>query len=66
MNTLCPKCGKQMIESPKWNGLWSCPGYKKPLNSSPPFKYECDGLKITKKGRDGFNQALRQLICQSN
>lgn len=40
----CPKCGKPMVEAPKFPGLWQCPDYRTPINDGPPFEFKCRGI----------------------
>lgn len=54
----CPKCGRPMTECRKFKGLWMCPGYEKPLNDKPPFRYECEGMDLTPDGARNFREAL--------
>lgn len=63
----CPKCGKPMIEQPKWEGLWTCPDYQKPIGKrGKVFVYKCTGMKILKKGVQAFDREVEKLIAESN
>lgn len=65
-NMNCPKCGKPMIENPKWRGQWSCPDYRKALNDAPPFEYKCTGMTITQSGADAFDEAVLKIQIARN
>ncbi len=63
---LCPKCGKQMEEQPRFLGLWQCPDYRSPINDSPPFQYKCDGMKLTDAGAQLLEDELFRQSIQRN
>jgi len=69
----CPKCGKPMIEmnsvlpdeKPGWPGLWICPDYREPINSTPPFKFKCDGMEVEDKAAEAFNKEVVKRINEN-
>jgi len=62
----CPNCGKEMVESPGWLGLFICPDYVTPTNSAPPFEYKCQGMEITDAGAEAFLDEIERIICERN
>jgi hypothetical protein len=63
---LCPKCGKPMVEQPKFPGLWMCPDGKIFLNDSPPFRRLCEGMELTDEGAELFDAELRRQWSERN
>lgn len=55
-----------MEENPKWKGVFSCPDFRVKLNYSPPFKFKCTGLKISRKASADFYNEVRLRIAQTN
>ena len=68
VNHLCPKCGKQMVESPKWPGCWQCPDYGPAIgrDATGKYLYKCTGLEITEAGCDAFEGEIQRMIQESN
>jgi hypothetical protein len=62
----CPKCGKPMVENPKWRGHWMCPDYTTPINEAPPFQYRCTGQYFTQAAVDDFWRESLRLTAQRN
>ena len=62
----CPICGKPMAEEAKFPGLWICPDGKIQLNDSPPYRFKCDGLMLTKEGSEEFLKTLRETYLERN
>jgi hypothetical protein len=58
----CPDCGKPMIEAQSWPGLWLCSDSQEPINDSPPYRYACPGMEITKAGMELFRAEFRRVI----
>lgn len=58
---ICPKCGKAMIEEPKFPGLWQCEDYRNPINASPPYQFRCNGMVLTEEGQKAFEAELLRL-----
>lgn len=61
---LCPKCGKQMEEQPKFRGLWQCPDYRTALNDKPPFVYKCNGINLTDAAAEALHEELMRLYLK--
>ena len=63
----CPKCGKPMLEEPKWPGLWRCPDYSAPINTDgPPFFYKCRGMEVTEEASEAFHNEMHRIIAERN
>lgn len=54
-----------MAEETMFKGLWTCPGYGRVVNDTPPIRFECSGFELTEAGAtslvdylmwDKFNQ----------
>lgn len=57
----CPKCGKPMVEAPKFPGLWQCPDYRVRLNDVPPFEFKCTGMELTREGAEALEVEILRL-----
>ena len=66
MDFNCPKCGKEMSEEPKFPGLWTCPDSKIRLNDEAPFKFKCDGIKLTVDGAVAFEDELHRAALRKH
>jgi ribosomal protein L37AE/L43A len=65
MNKECPKCGKALVEQKKFPGLWVCVDYVT-TDTKPPYRYKCNGMRITRKAAKDFRQELNKQICERN
>lgn len=63
---LCPKCGKEMREEPRFPGLWCCPDYKIRLNERPPYQFKCNGTEVTEAGVKAFDAECRRQFLERN
>ena len=66
LKRFCLECGKELEECPSWPGVWICPDYKEPINSTVPYKYKCTGMEIEDEGMEAFAKEMQKLIGERN
>lgn len=66
MDHICPKCGKQMAEEPKFKGYWMCPDGKVLLSDFPPYIRKCDGSELTQEGAADLEDELMRQWTNKN
>lgn len=62
----CPKCGKKMMTSPGWPGIWTCPDFQTALNDKAPFKYKCYGMHVSNAAVNEFSKECELLLAARN
>lgn len=55
-----------MLEQPEFPGLWLCVDFLEPINDRAPFKYKCQGMKLSLAGAREFTRAMDLEIAKRN
>lgn len=67
MKLKCPKCGKLMLESDEFSGLWLCVDFVLEvkggfLKGGPISGFKCTGLHVDEKAKKEFGQACWEYV----